>query len=110
METSLEAQHLSDHVKAVRVEAVAVNELCDGDVAFCGESGEQIEEMENEANFVAAELCERSISEFSQVVAVDQDAATRRLRQSADHVKKGRFSAARRTHNRNGLPRQHLEV
>jgi len=62
MQAAFKAQHLGDHVEAVGVEAVTMNELRDGDVAFGGECGQQIETLENETNLVAAEFGARSVA------------------------------------------------
>src|SRR5205085_2409617 len=102
--------HMLRHVEAMRVEAVAVNKLRDGDVAFGSQSGKQIEALENETDFVAAELRALPVAQCREVVAVNQDFATRRLRQAADHVKKRRLAASRRPHDRNRFSGQDLKI
>src|SRR3984893_19168178 len=99
MQAALKAQHFGDYVEAVRVEAVAVNELGDGDVALGGQGGQQIETLENEIDLVAAELGARGITELGPIVPVHQDAASRGLCQSANNVEERRFSAAGKHHD-----------
>src|SRR6266851_6601604 len=110
VQAALEAQHLGNDVETVGVEAIAVNELRDGDVAFGGQGGQQIEALEDEANLVAAELGTRRVTELGQIVAVHQHAAAGGLGQSADDVKKRGLSAAGGPHDRNRLSRQDLKV
>src|SRR6266852_717680 len=110
VQAPLQAQHFGNHVEAVGIEAIAMDELRDGDVALGGQSGQQIETLENEANFMPPQLGTRRVTELRQIVAVDEDMPAGGLRQSAYHVKKRRFSTARRTHNRNGFSRQNFEV
>ena len=105
-----EAEHLRDNVEAVRVEAVTMNELRDGDVALCGESGKQVETLENEADFAAAEFGARGVAQLREIIAVDQDFAARRLRQAADDIEEGRFAAARRAHDSHGFSGQDFEI
>src|SRR6267378_7248805 len=51
-----EAKHMRDDIEAMGVKAVAMNELRDGDVALCRQSGEQIEALEDEADLMAAQF------------------------------------------------------
>ena len=110
VQAACQAKHLGDHLEAVRIEAVAVNELGDGDVAFGGQGREEIETLENETDFVAAQLGARRVAQCREIVAVNQDFAARGLRQSADQVQERRLAASRRPHHSNGFPGQHLEI
>src|SRR5579863_2356615 len=49
--TTGETEHLGDDIEAVRIKAVAMNELSDGDIAFGGEGREKIEALKDEADF-----------------------------------------------------------
>ncbi len=105
-----EAEHLGDYVKAVRVEAVSMDELRDGDIAFGCERGEQIEALKNETDFAAAEFGARGICQSGEVIAVDENFAARGLRQPADHVEKRGFAASGRPHDRDGFSRQDIKI
>jgi len=93
LEASGEAQHFCDYVEAVRVKAISVNELRDGDVAFGRESRKQIETLEDEADFVATEPGALGVAHGGEFVAVDEDRAFGSLRHAADYVEQGRFPA-----------------
>src|SRR6266850_1160600 len=83
-----EAKHLRDDIETVRVKAVAMNELRDGDVALCRKGREQIEALEDEADLVAAQFGARCVTQGRQIIAVYQDLPTGRLRQPADDDRK----------------------
>src|SRR5206468_7945905 len=51
---------------------------------------EEIETLENETDFVAAQLGARRVAQCREIVAVNQDFAARGLRQSADQVQERR--------------------
>ena len=91
MQASVESEHFGDDIEAMRIEAVAVNELGDGDVALRVQGGKQIESLEDEADFVAAQLGARGVAHLGEVVAVHKNVAARSLRKPADHVKQRRF-------------------
>ena len=110
METPAQAEHLRHHVEAVGVESVAMNELRDGDIALGRECGKQIEALENETDFVAAQFGAGRIGQRREVIAVDQNFAARRLGQPADHIKERRFAASRRPHDRDRFSRQDFEI
>ena len=63
-----------------------MNKLRDGDIPFGRQRGEQIETLEDEADFVAAQFGARGVAQFGEVIPVDQDLAPGSLRQAADHV------------------------
>src|SRR6202040_1960475 len=71
---------------------------------------QQIEALENEANFMTAELGTRRVAELGQIVAVDEHTTARGLRQSADDVEERGLSAAGRTHDGNRLSGQDFKV
>ena len=88
IQAAFEAQQFCHDVKTMRVEAVAVNILCDGDVAFRGHSGQQIEALKDETDFAAAELGAFAVGHCSEIVAVHQNCSTGRGGEAADRVEK----------------------
>src|SRR5215469_3655301 len=110
MQPPSQAEHLRDHVETVRVIAVAVNELRNGDVALGSQCGEEIEALENETDFRAAELGAGGVAQRGEVVAVNENFAARRLRQAADYVQKRRLAASRWAHHRDRFAGQDLEI
>src|ERR1700675_4001518 len=110
MHAAGKAEHLRDDFKAVGIKAVAVNELRDGDVALGGERGEQVEALEDEADFAAAQFGARGIAHFREVVAIDENFSLGGLGESADDVEKGRLAAARGAHDGPGPTRLHADV
>ncbi len=72
VEPSIEAEHLGDYIEAMRVKAVAMNVLRDGNVASSGERWKQIETLEDETDLAAAKFGARRIAHFGQIVAVHQ--------------------------------------
>src|SRR5579863_8476688 len=109
-EAAVEAEHFGDDVEAMGIEAVAMNVLGDGDIAFGGERGEEVEALKDEADFAAAELGALGIAHFGQIVAVNKHSAFRGLRQPADDVEQRRLAAARWAHHRDRFAGLHLEV
>ena len=99
MEATGKAQHFCDYVEAVRIEAIPVNELRDGDVALGGEGRKQIETLKDEADFVATEPGALGVAHGGKFVAVDEDRAFGSLRHAADYVEQRRFAAAGGSHN-----------
>src|SRR6202022_5087908 len=110
MEASGKTQHFGAHIEAVWIEAVSVNELGDGDVAFGGEIRKQIETLKHEANFVATEPGALGVAHGSEFVAVDEDGAFGSLSHAADNVEQGRFAAAGGAHDRYGLAGLYFEI
>ena len=103
LQTSCEAQHFCDYVEAVRIEAVSVDELGDGDVAFGAQSRKQIETLKDEADFVATEPGAFGVAHGGEFVAVNEDGAFGSLGHAADYVEQGRFAAAGGSHHGYGL-------
>ena len=110
LEASGETQHFCDYVEAVGVEAISVNELRDGDVAFCAQRRKQIETLEDETDFVATEPGALGIAHGGEFVTVDEDGAFGSLSHAADHVEQGRFAAAGGSHNGYGLAGFNFEI
>jgi hypothetical protein len=77
-----EAEHVGDHLEPVRVEAVAVNVLRDGDIAAGVERRQQVEPLKHEADLVLRSLVRSASLMVVKVVAVHQDAPARSLRQA----------------------------
>ena len=65
-----EPKHLGHHLEPVRVEAVAVNMLRDGDIPAGIERRQQVEPLEYEANFVPSKLGTLSVVHGCEVIAV----------------------------------------
>ena len=105
-----EAEHLGDDLKAVRVKAVAVNVLRDGDVAAGVERRQQVEPLKNEADLVPPQLGAFGVAHGGQIVAVHQDAPPRSLRQPSQHIEQRRFAAAGRPHHADEFSGQHFEI
>ena len=82
-----EAEHLGDDLKAVRIEAVAVNVLRDGDIAAGVERRQKVESLKYEADLESPQLGPLRVAHGGQIVAVHQDAPPRSLRQPSEHVK-----------------------
>ena len=110
MEASGKTQHFGDHIEAVWIEAIAVNELGDGDVAFGGEGGKQIETLKDEADFVATEPGALGVAHGGEFIAIDEDRAFGSLRHAADYVEQRRFAAAGGSHNGYGLAGFNFEI
>src|SRR5260370_36302589 len=72
MKAPCQAEHLRYNVEAMGIETSTVNKLCDGDVAFGCQRGEQIEALKDEADFVAPKFGARRIAQFGKVVPIDQ--------------------------------------
>ncbi len=93
IEASRDAEELGENVEAVRIEAVAVNVLGERDVVAGGERRQEIEFLEDEANFVAAKVGAGGVAEGGKVVAIEHDAASRGAGEGAHDVEHGRFAA-----------------
>ena len=67
----------------------------EGDVFQAGERGQEVEELEDEADFVAAEAGEIVIGEGGDGLAVDADLARGGAVQAADEIEEGGLAGAR---------------
>src|SRR5215472_3796946 len=94
LKAARQAEHLGNHVEAVRIETVAVNKLRDSDIAFCGERRKQVEALKDETDLAATELGARGIGQSRKVIAVNEDLAARRLREPADYIEERRLAAS----------------
>ena len=110
LEPSGQAQHSCNHLEAVRIEAIPVDKLRDGDVTFSGKSGKQIKSLKYKTNFVPAQPGAFSVAHGGQLIAVDQHRALGSLRHSANYVKKRRFAASGRPHDRDRFTGLYLEI
>src|SRR5260370_10182210 len=99
MKTSRQAEHLRYNVEAMRIETVAMNKLCDGDIAFGCQRREQIETLKDEADFVSVQFCSRGIAQFGEVIPVDQQYSLCGFCPVTDYVEQPRLSATLRTHH-----------
>src|SRR3984885_12524036 len=72
----------------------------DGDILHTTQGWQQIEELENESNFVAAQACQFIVREPAETAAVDFYFARRSGVQSTDQIQERRFAGTRRPHNR----------
>src|SRR4030095_4013230 len=109
-EPAFEAEHFGYDVKTVWIEAIAVNVLCDRDVAPGGECREEIETLKDESDFASAELGALGIAQFGQIVTVHQDFSSRSLCQAANDIQKGRLAAAGGAHHRNRFSGLDLKI
>src|ERR1700690_2702889 len=89
-----ESQEIGDHVEAVRIEAVAVNVLREGDVVVGVEGRQQVEFLKDEADLVTPQQGARRIAHRGEIVAIEQDASSRGLSQPPHYVQERRFAAA----------------
>src|SRR5207249_4366403 len=100
----LDVEHGHDRVEAVRVEAIPLNVLGDGDVLPRRQGRQQVEALEHEADLVASKPRTVSVAHGGEIVPIHADVAAGRTGQSAQDVKQGRFAAAGGAHHRNKLP------
>jgi hypothetical protein len=91
-----EANEVEEFVGAVAgFAAVPATEVeGEGDVFFAGEGGEEVKELEDEADFVAADAGEVVIGEPGEADAVDGDMAGGGGVESADEVEEGGLAGA----------------
>jgi hypothetical protein len=94
----------------MRIEAISMDELGDGDVAFGAERRKQIETLKDEADFVAAQAGALGVAHGGEFVAIDEDSASGSLRHTADYVEQGGFAAAGGSHNRYGFAGLHFKI
>ena len=95
----LRVQHFRDDIETMRIEAVSVNELSDGDIALRGQRRKQIKSLEDETDLVAAQFRARGIAHFVRSLPSTRTSPREALRQAADHVEERRFSASRWAHH-----------
>ena len=84
-----EAEHLGDDLEPVRIEAIAVNMLRDGDIAAGVERRQKVEPLKYEADLMPPQLGPFGVAHGDQIVAVHQDVPPRSLRQPSEHVEQG---------------------
>ncbi len=110
IQAALEAQQVGDDFEAVRIETISVDVLGERDVVIGVESGQKIEALKYEADFVAAQKGSGGIAHGGKVVAIEQHASARGLRETAHHVEHGGFSAAGRSHDGKKFAGHHFHV
>lgn len=110
IEAFFDAEHPRDDLEAVRIEAVAMNVLRDGDISLGSEGRKKVEALEDESDFVTAQLGTLGVGHRGEIVAVDKNAAARSLCQTADDVKERRFAATRWPHDSDGFPGEDVEI
>ena len=102
-EAAFDAEYLCEVVEEGAVEfslggrAEIVDVVSDLDVAHCAESGQQVEALEDEADFGAAHLSALAVGELGEVDAVDQNRATGGVGETAEDVEEGGLAGARGT-------------
>ncbi len=69
-------------------------------VLLGGEHRQQVEELEDEAELLAAQLGQLAVVEAGDLLAVEQDGAGGRLVEAGEDVHQGRLAGARRPHDR----------
>ncbi len=65
-----------------------------------GKDRQQVEELEDEAELLAAQLGQLAVIEPGDLLAVEQDGASRRLVEAGEDVHQRRLARARGTHDR----------
>ena len=84
--------------------AVALGQLeCEADVLLGGQGGDQVEELEDEADVLAAKQREFSAVEVRDVVLAEGDRAARGRVDSAEQVEQRGLAGARRAQDRHEL-------
>ena len=68
--------------------------MSDLDVAHCAEGGQQIEALEDEADFGTTHLSALAVGELGKVDAVDQDRAAGGVGETAEDVEEGGLARA----------------
>ena len=87
------------------VAANAGEQAGEGDVVGNRERRQQVEELKDEADLLAAHVRELVISELGQVATVQDQPARRRAIHRAAHVEEGRLAAAGRAHEGDEIAR-----
>lgn len=80
------------------------------DVLQAGERWQEIEELKNETDLVAAYARQRIVGEAAEARAVDRDLAGGGMIEAADQVEQRRFPRAGRAHDANHLPEADFEI
>src|SRR5208283_4732303 len=86
LKTAVETEHFGHHGETMWIEAITMNVLGDGNIALGGKRGKQIEALKDEPDLVPAQLSALRVGHGGKIVAVDQNLATRSLREAADDV------------------------
>lgn len=73
----------------MRVKAVPVNMLGEGDVVIGIESWQEIEPLKDEAHLVATQECSRGVAHLGEVVSIEKHSTTGRLGEPSDDVEQG---------------------
>src|SRR5260370_22788395 len=71
MKAPCQAEHLRYNVEALGIETITVNKLCDGDVAFGCQRGEQIEALKDEPDCVMPNSGALLTAHFGTRVPID---------------------------------------
>jgi hypothetical protein len=100
VETALDAEDLGEVAEERLVQfffhgrAEVGDVVCDFDIAHCGERWEEIESLEDEADFGATHFGAFGVGEFREVDAVDQDRAGGGASETAEDVEEGGLARA----------------
>src|SRR5260370_22277141 len=94
MKTARQAEHLGYDIETVRIETVTMNKLRDGDIPFGRKGGEQIETLEDEADFVAAQFGSPGVPQFGTIIPAHQDPSPGSPRQPRPPLQQPRHTAA----------------
>ena len=89
LQAAAQAEEIGNDLEAVRIESISVNVLGQSDVVVRIESGEQIETLKHEADFVTAKQSARGIAHGGKVVAIQEHASGSGLCETANHVQHG---------------------
>src|SRR5215472_13698510 len=75
-----------------------------------GDVGQEIEFLENETDVSAAQASAAAVTDFGEVLSRNKDLAGSGRRQSADDMKQGRLTGARRAYDRKKFALRHFEI
>src|SRR5579885_1282519 len=71
-----DAEHFHDHLKTMRIEAVAMNMLSQLNILLGCERGEQVEALKDKANFMPPEASPLAIRHIAEVISFNPNLAT----------------------------------
>src|SRR5690606_26501770 len=98
-EALTQPQHVDDAVQPSRVGFGAGDGGGEGDVLFCGEGGQEVELLEDEADLVAAEFGEGFVAQAGDGGVADGDGAAVGGVESGQAVHERRLARARGAHD-----------
>src|ERR1700676_5451705 len=94
----------------MRINTVPVDVLRERDVVVRIERRQQVETLEDKTHLMPPEQSARRIAHCRQIVAVEQHASARSLRQTSHHVQPRGLSATRGAHDRDEIAWKNFDV